>query len=256
MTATKRPYTGFNGIGKRQPGTEALVRAIQAHTAGGLWNNGTYSVRTMRGKSQMSVHATGRAADLSRRKTNNHPGSSRTYLLEVCDWFIHNADEMGLELLCDYQWTGQLSNGQPAAARIWKCDRLSWKPQRPGAIMYGGSGDWLHLELSPAFAATADWVKDLVATMPTPSGPAPMPPKPDEPPAYSGKPSKEGSTGVKVQMIQQRLNLRGYDCGHADSKFGPRTDAAVRRFQMDHGLLVDGIVGPKTWAALFAPVIA
>lgn len=253
MTATRRPYTGFDGIGHRRPGTEAFVAAIQKHTAGALWNNGTFVVRPMRGKKTMSVHATGRAMDVSRRKTGKHRGSNRTYLLRVCEWLTANADEIGLELLCDYQWTGQLPNGKPAAARIWKCDRIAWKAQVPGSIMYGGSGDWLHIELDPDHANRTDWVAAIVATMPTPETPDPTPPKPDEPPAYSGRPSKQGSTGKQVEAIQRQLRLRGYDCGNADGKFGPRTDAAVRQFQMDHGLTVDGIVGPKTWAALFAP---
>ena len=34
--------------------------------------------------------------------------------------------------------------------------------------------------------------------------------------------------------------------------FGPRTAVAVREFQADHGLLIDGVVGPKTEAALNA----
>src|SRR5262249_42951790 len=38
-----------------------------------------------------------------------------------------------------------------------------------------------------------------------------------------------------------------------DRKFGPLTAAKVREFQKVNGLLVDGIVGPKTNAALFAP---
>ena len=34
--------------------------------------------------------------------------------------------------------------------------------------------------------------------------------------------------------------------------FGPATDRATRRFQQAVGLLVDGIIGPKTWKVLLA----
>ncbi|MEP7218554.1 MAG: peptidoglycan-binding domain-containing protein [Bacteroidota bacterium] len=36
----------------------------------------------------------------------------------------------------------------------------------------------------------------------------------------------------------------------ADGAFGPKTEVAVRAFQRTHGSVPDGIVGPKTWAAL------
>lgn len=35
-----------------------------------------------------------------------------------------------------------------------------------------------------------------------------------------------------------------------DNKFGPKVTTAVKRFQQDRGLLVDGVVGPGTWKAL------
>ncbi|WP_067927611.1 peptidoglycan-binding protein [Alicyclobacillus shizuokensis] len=59
-----------------------------------------------------------------------------------------------------------------------------------------------------------------------------------------------GSHGSTVVYLQNRLNALGYSCGKADGIFGPKTLAAVKKFQKAKHLTVDGIVGPKTWAAL------
>jgi len=66
---------------------------------------------------------------------------------------------------------------------------------------------------------------------------------------YPGVVLKLGSVGNNVAKIQKKLNLNGYPLV-ADGAFGTKTDAAVRLFQSRHGLTVDGLVGPLTWAAI------
>lgn len=58
--------------------------------------------------------------------------------------------------------------------------------------------------------------------------------------------------GDDVWLVQQRLADLGYSqVGVIDGIFGRATDAAVRAFQQQQRLEVDGIVGPQTWASLF-----
>jgi peptidoglycan hydrolase-like protein with peptidoglycan-binding domain len=63
---------------------------------------------------------------------------------------------------------------------------------------------------------------------------------------------RSGSTGVAVRGLQRRLLGAGYgtDEIEIDGHFGPQTEAAVKAFQEASGLEADGVVGPKTWAAL------
>src|SRR5689334_20407342 len=48
--------------------------------------------------------------------------------------------------------------------------------------------------------------------------------------------------GDDVRALQARLNLLGFNAGRTDGIFGDRTDRAVRDFQRNVGLPVDGIV--------------
>ena len=50
--------------------------------------------------------------------------------------------------------------------------------------------------------------------------------------------------------VQWALNKLGYWCGEVDGIFGLKTERAIRDFQADHGLVVDGIPGPNTKATL------
>ena len=61
---------------------------------------------------------------------------------------------------------------------------------------------------------------------------------------------RRGSKGADVTKLQTFLNSQGYDCGTADGIFGAKTEAAVRNFQRDHSLTVDGIAGRMTWTAI------
>lgn len=63
---------------------------------------------------------------------------------------------------------------------------------------------------------------------------------------------RRGDKGAAVTAMQKRLISAGYNVGSygADGDFGPATEQAVKQFQAANDLIVDGIVGPDTRAAL------
>ena len=65
---------------------------------------------------------------------------------------------------------------------------------------------------------------------------------------------RKGDKGDDVKLLQHRLNLLGWRLTE-DGIWGVQTDSAVRGYQYRAGLTVDGIVGPKTQAALIRDAI-
>lgn len=63
-----------------------------------------------------------------------------------------------------------------------------------------------------------------------------------------------GSSGSEVKKMQEALVAAGYDVGSsgADGVFGANTQTAVRKYQQDHGLAVDGIAGSNTLGSLYS----
>jgi len=69
----------------------------------------------------------------------------------------------------------------------------------------------------------------------------------------------KGDRGVVVEFLQtqldkdgHRLTRKGKPGAGIDGRFGSMTDKAVRQFQRDEDLFVDGVVGPATWNTLLA----
>jgi putative chitinase len=58
-----------------------------------------------------------------------------------------------------------------------------------------------------------------------------------------------GSKGDAVVQLQKQLRTLNFAVA-VDGDFGPGTAVAVARFQTEHGLEPDAIVGPATWTAL------
>lgn len=69
-------------------------------------------------------------------------------------------------------------------------------------------------------------------------------------PAFPGVSRPSSRVNGATRAVQARLRARGWKIG-VDGKHGPETTRVIKAFQKSKGLQVDGIAGPKTWAALW-----
>lgn len=225
-----RNYTGFDEIaGGKRAGFEMLMDLLEAHF--GLWNNGTFAVRNKRGKSSYSVHATGRAGDLSWRGGSYRGTGNYADAEKLMDFCAEHADALDIEAIFDYY-------PQPYG-RGWKCDRAAWQVYSKRAFSGAPGGDWVHIEIGNKYADDPDYyVEFFKKTL----GEAKNPPKKTTTvKAPSGKKPwvQLGSKGADVKKVQEIVGA-----SPVDGDFGPKTQAAVKKWQADHDQYVDGIWGP------------
>jgi hypothetical protein len=140
--------------------------------------------------------------------------------------------------------------GAPWGHRLVLADPGVLQPHVPCSIWQYGQ------ETVPGIVGTVDadeWyggTADYLTVFPAPLPPPDLPPGPSPTvPVFPGV-VRIGAKGPVVVTIQQRLNHYGAHL-KADGDFGPLTFGGVKFFQKTHSLVVDGIVGPKTWAALW-----
>jgi hypothetical protein len=133
-------------------GMNEFIKQIIHHSDGALFNNGAYGRRDMRGKpGSLSVHATGRAVDMSYRGSAQRPKANRKNALAFINKLVANANVLGIEIVMDYFPTPH--------GRAWRCDRQSWKKYTKPTIGGAPGGDWFHLEITPQAADSVIFVK-------------------------------------------------------------------------------------------------
>jgi len=110
--------------------------------------------------------------------------------------------------------------GEPRAAA--ERDRLAWKLEAD--------------DLDRAQRLASAWRPGRAIAATAPSAPAAAPTADYDLPELAGRPLDR----QQVADLQWQLALHGYDPGPADGVAGPRTRAAIARYQADAGLPVDG----------------
>ena len=227
-----RPYTGWDktASGKRA-GFEMLMDLLEAHF--GLWNNGTFAVRNKRGKSSPSVHATGRAGDLSWRGAPYRGTGSYQDAVSMMDFLADNADVLDIEAIFDYY--------PRPYGRGWKCDRSAWQVYDKRAFSGAPGGDWVHVEIGNKYADDPAYYERIFEELLGESPVVASKPVTKTVSAPVGKSPwfQRGSKGEGVKEVQRTVGAEP-----VDGDFGPKTEAAVKAWQAEHDLHVDGIWGP------------
>ncbi len=140
------PYTGNSDANPKGQATEQALKFAQImNDRWGFTNLGIYAYRPMRGSTNLSVHATGRAIDLGYKQ------SFQPRVSEICDWLADNYLALGIEEIHQYSWEGS------EWGRGFRCCRdgkPGWKTWTADANGGTPGGKWIHVELSRTQTAT------------------------------------------------------------------------------------------------------
>jgi predicted chitinase len=160
---------------------------------------------------------------------------------------------LGLDLVNNPTVAATKEVGFRIAGQFWKLNGLNElaDQQQFKAITKRINGGYNGLDDRIKYYERAKKVMSSDDTGAVPPPPPTPPAAAGEAPAYPGTTLRQGSKGANVQAVQQRLSDLGYSLS-VDGNFGPGTAKTVVAFQEKNGLGNDGIVGPKTWAALWA----
>jgi len=148
-----RQYTGNTdgAAPKKRAGMDAFIKEMIWAGQGAIWDNGSYGIRPMRGSEALSVHATGRAVDLSYRPSEKRKLANRKDALALINKIVPIANDLGIEMIIDYL-------PQPFG-RAWRCDRQAWSKYSKPTVHGAPGGDWFHMEITPQAADSAIFVK-------------------------------------------------------------------------------------------------
>ena len=122
------------------------------------------------------------------------------------------------------------------------------RPDRVAAWAFFGGIFLILLAAATAHGATGG----AAAPPPATGAAAPPPVTGAAAPELGQRVLTKGAAGADVETLQRILRGRGYGDLAANGSFDEATESAVRRFQRDAGLAVDGVVGPQTRPALVA----
>jgi hypothetical protein len=231
----------------------AAVRDELGKRFGGTFLGG-FAVRPVRGGSSPSSHGFGSAFDW--RLTDRA-------VREAClAWLVQNYEALGVQAIHDY------SN-----SRIWHANRypgqspLSWwrpQPANTGTGMGQPWAVWLHIETDRSnWGNTTPIVnREGISTNPPPPPPQPVlfdpangvwglyPLNPNKPMLRQVNAPVTPTEFDLTRYLQGVLRLKASQPITVDGDFGQSTDQAVRNLQKFLGMVVDGVVGPKTWSVI------